>query len=234
MSEDKVQWLVELYTHEKIKGKVAKRCVAGLHKGLKDKSRVLPVQSSKTRKPTRARSALWSHIKKYIGKLLTELENHVLKGAAGPRGEKGDKGDQGEVGDQGPRGKQGERGEKGDKGDTGKPGEAGEDGEKGEKGGTQGEKGDKEIGDEGKWASLAGMEIRRKYVKGDYVFMTVVDPKTKEKFDVMFICSHPIEAAKKLPQDDSIGFTLKHHEANVARRAQNEKGDGPSNEKGDI
>ena len=167
---------------------------------------------------------LYGHIKKYIGKLLTELENHVLKGAAGPK-EKGDKGDQGEVEDQGPKGKEGERGEKGDKGDSGEAGKDGRDGERGERGATglQGEKGDKgergEKGNEGVGLHLKEWKLGKKYKKGDYVFITVVQPKTKEKYDVMFICSHPIEAAKLPKMIKALG-SLKHHEANVARRAQ--------------
>ena len=266
--EQKLQKLVEIYVHNTIKSKQAKRCIAGVHKHFheqnKKNSRVLPVQTGKTRAPTVARaptaqtptdaqtprtSALWSRIKRYINGLVRDLKSRVIKGAAGPpgpqgpigkrgargeKGETGEKGDRGEVGDQGPKGKEGERGEKGDKGDSGEAGKDGRDGERGERGATglQGEKGDKgergEKGNEGVGLHLKEWKLGKKYKKGDYVFITVVQPKTKEKYDVMFICSHPIKAAKKQPQDDPKHWV--HFEAPKGEQGE----EGPKGEKGDA
>ena len=133
--EQKLLKLVEIYVHNTIKSKQAKRCIAGVHKHFheqnKKNSRVLPVQTGKTRAPTVARaptaqtptdaqtprtSALWSRIKRYINGLVRDLKSRVIKGAAGPPGP------QGPIGKRGARGEKGETGEKGDRGEVGDQG----------------------------------------------------------------------------------------------------------------
>merc|ERR1712046_532722 len=91
-----------------------------------------------------------------------------------------------------------------------------------------------EKGDEGVGLHLQEWKMGKEYKKGDYVFVSVKDKKTKKEHDMMYICSKPIKRARKKPQHDSKHWV--HFKAPRGERGlKGEKGErGPRGERGSV